>query len=315
MENPISIDDLYRFDLYSYFYGLVSQIPRGTVSTYGSLARALGDVSASRACGYMLSINSDPENIPCYRVVKSDSSVWKFTHVLGINEKIRRLAADGIRTKDGKVENFEDVLFQDFDTFYPLAAMRRKQSRIADLVDLDKHDFNGEIGAVDVSYDDYFGYGSFVYTSGEEYHTSNVVLPVRFPYIPGYLANREFRFIETLCKGFKGTLLVDGNGYLHPLRAGLASMAGVLLDVQTIGVAKSIMFGNVRDNWIFSHEDRIGYIMNKSTVISAGHRTDLDSAVEFIRSLNNGGYPQILKMAHNATVLLRKESAVSVQTH
>ena len=69
--------DLYRFDLYSYFYGLVRQIERGKVSTYGALARALGDIAASRACGFMLSINPDPENTPCYRVVKSASNGLK----------------------------------------------------------------------------------------------------------------------------------------------------------------------------------------------------------------------------------------------
>ena len=301
--------DLYRFDLYSYFYGLVRQIERGRVSTYGALARALGDIVAARACGFMLSINPDPENTPCYRVVKSDSSVWKFTHILGVNEKIRRLNADGISIKDGKVQNFESLCFKDFKTDFPLNAMRQEQYRIGDLVDLGDHDFQENVGAVDVSYDDYYGYGSFVYSDGTSIEVRNCILPVRFPYIPGYLAFREYRFIEELCRGFRGTLLVDGNGYLHPRRVGLASLAGVLLGVQTIGVAKSLMFGNVRDNWVYSGEERIGCMVNKNTIVSPGHMTGLEQSAKFVKSLNEGRYPHLLKIAHDSTVKLRRENS------
>ena len=300
--------DLYRFDLYSYFYGLVRQIERGRVSTYGALARALGDIAASRACGYMLSINPDPQNTPCYRVVKSDSSVWKFTHMLGISEKIRRLTNDGISVIDGRVENFDSLCFSNFEADYPLNSMRQEQTRIVNLVDLNDRDFSDNVGAIDVSYDDYNGYGSFIYTDGGKTHIRNCILPVRFPYIPGYLAFREYRFIEELCKGFSGTLLIDGNGYLHPRRVGLASLAGVLLGIQTIGVAKSLMFGMVQDGWIYSGEERIGYMMNKNTIVSAGHMTELESAVKFVKSLNGGRYPNLLKIAHDSTVKLRTEN-------
>ena len=304
--------DLYRFDLYSYFYGLVRQIERGKVSTYGALARALGDIAASRACGFMLSINPDPENTPCYRVVKSDSSVWKFTHLLGVNEKIRRLNADGISIKDGKVQNFESLCFNDFKTDFPLNAMRQQQIRIGELVDLRDHGLQENVGAIDVSYDDYNGYGSFVYSEDGRIEIRNCILPVRFPYIPGYLAFREYRFIEELCRGFRGTMLVDGNGYLHPRRVGLASLAGVLLGVQTIGVAKSLMFGNVRDGWVYSGKERIGYMVNKNTIVSAGHMTGLEQSVKFVKSLNNGSYPQMLRIAHDSTVKLRTGNTHSI---
>ena len=97
------------FDLYSDFYALVRQIPKGMVTTYGNLARALGDVVAARACGYMLSINPDPIGTPCYKVVKAGGEVGKFTHPLGSAEKSRRLKNDGIAVKDGKIVNFESI--------------------------------------------------------------------------------------------------------------------------------------------------------------------------------------------------------------
>ena len=108
------------FDLYSDFYALVRQIPKGMVTTYGNLARALGDVVAARACGYMLSINPDPIGTPCYKVVKAGGEVGKFTHPLGTAEKSRRLQNDGIAIEDGRIGNFESICFDDFNSGKPL---------------------------------------------------------------------------------------------------------------------------------------------------------------------------------------------------
>ena len=141
-------------DLYSYFYGLVRQIPRGMVSTYGDLARALGDIAASRACGYMLSINPDPEGTPCYKVVRSDGTVGKYTHILGEVEKIRRLERDGVTVEGDSVNNFEQIRFKDFETDFPLNSLRSEQERVASMVDLNDDFVASRVAAVDVSYDD-----------------------------------------------------------------------------------------------------------------------------------------------------------------
>lgn len=298
--------DFENYDLYSYFYGLVSQIPKGKVSTYGSLAEALGDPISARACGYMLSINEHPDTIPCYRVVKSTGEVWKYTHPLGTEEKIRRLNADGISIKNGSIDNFEDYFFNPFNTIYPLKKMQEEQNLLSNYVVLED-DFNSDlIGAIDVSYDDFNGYAAFVSQNGGDIDIATTVLPVRFPYIPSYLAYREFRFISKLCKGFKGTLLVDASGYLHPRKIGLASFAGLILDVPTIGVSKSILTGKVSGNWIMNENNRAGYIINKKTIVSAGHRVSLDSSIKLVRKIGLDKYPEILKIAHNKTVELRR---------
>lgn len=41
-------------NLFEYTYDLVRQIPQGKISTYGAVARALGDIVASRAVGRMM---------------------------------------------------------------------------------------------------------------------------------------------------------------------------------------------------------------------------------------------------------------------
>ena len=307
--NIYSEGELHDFDLYSYFYGLVRQIPRGKVTTYGALARALGDIVAARACGHMLSINPQPEITPCYRVVKSDGSVWKFTHILGVAEKERRLASDGIRIKDGKILDFDDVLYEDFDSIHPLEIMRELQNKTREKLRM-KDDFGSKImGAVDVSYDDFFGYGSFVYEDGDKLSIRNAIIPVRFPYIPGYLAFREFKFIKELCNGFDGILLVDANGYLHPRRIGLASYAGVKLDIPTIGVAKSLLLGRRNGQWIEIDGEKMAYSINNKTIVSAGHRVSLETSILMLQEKYDEGYPDLLKLAHNATVRLRAENA------
>jgi O-6-methylguanine DNA methyltransferase len=55
--------------LYARIYELVKSIPYGTVATYGQIAFAAGNPRASRAVGWALHVNPDPEHIPCHRVV------------------------------------------------------------------------------------------------------------------------------------------------------------------------------------------------------------------------------------------------------
>ena len=49
-------------------YGIARQIPRGTVATYGQLARLANAPRAARAVGYAMAACSDP-TVPCHRVV------------------------------------------------------------------------------------------------------------------------------------------------------------------------------------------------------------------------------------------------------
>jgi len=50
-------------------YDLLKQIPKGKVSTYGEISRALG--SSPRAVGGALRVNPYAPTIPCHRVVQT----------------------------------------------------------------------------------------------------------------------------------------------------------------------------------------------------------------------------------------------------
>jgi len=101
-----------------YTYHLVRQIPKGRISTYGAVAKALGNKGYARAVGKYMNQNPNADTMPCFKIVKSDGSLGGFG--LGIEDKIRRLKEDGMEVKDGKIVNFKKVFFNDFKTEYPL---------------------------------------------------------------------------------------------------------------------------------------------------------------------------------------------------
>lgn len=81
---------------------MVKRVPSGMVTTYSEIARALGRPKASRAVGTALNKNPDPDRTPCFRVVKENGDIGGFA--LGVREKIRRLRADGIEVRKGKID-------------------------------------------------------------------------------------------------------------------------------------------------------------------------------------------------------------------
>ena len=85
-------------------YEAVKQIPRGKVATYGQIAALAGEPKMARAVGNALHKNPDPENIPCFRVVNAKGELSGEFAFGGEGEQARRLQADGIEVKDGRVD-------------------------------------------------------------------------------------------------------------------------------------------------------------------------------------------------------------------
>jgi methylated-DNA-[protein]-cysteine S-methyltransferase len=97
-------------------YNLLLKIPIGKVSTYGDLAKALGNPSASRLIGRILGKNPNPVKVPCHRVVKSDGKLGGYRY--GTDKKKELLEKEGISIVNGAiVDNFENIRFysQDFN--------------------------------------------------------------------------------------------------------------------------------------------------------------------------------------------------------
>ncbi len=125
-------------------------------------------------------------------------------------------------------------------------------------------------------------------------------LPTAFPYIPGLLSFREIPvLLEAIAKlqTHPDLILVDGNGYIHPRRFGLACHLGLLLDHPTIGVAKNYYLGEheplgeTAGDWqpIVHQDETIGAIVRNRTnvkpiYVSSGHRVSLKSAIQYVRA-------------------------------
>jgi methylated-DNA-[protein]-cysteine S-methyltransferase len=78
---------------------LLTRIPKGRVTTYGEIARALGDVHLSRAVGNAVRDNPFAPEVPCHRVIRSNGEVGGFGGELtgeNIKQKIRLLKEEGV---------------------------------------------------------------------------------------------------------------------------------------------------------------------------------------------------------------------------
>jgi deoxyribonuclease V len=139
--------------------------------------------------------------------------------------------------------------------------------------------------------------------------------PVEFPYVPGLLSFREIPVILDAFKKVTITfdvLLCDGQGIAHPRRFGLASHLGILMDIPSIGVAKSRLTGSHdkiplrKGQWVslLDKEEIIGAVLCtrdnvKPLYISIGHKLDLTTAIEIVmRCVTRYRLPETTRWAH-----------------
>ena len=119
-----------------------------------------------------------------------------------------------------------------------------------------------------------------------------------FPYIPGFLSFREIpAVLDALEKinTIPDIILCDGQGLAHPRRMGIACHLGVILDMPTIGVAKSLLIGKYEEvpqekgSWqpLIHKNETIGAVLRtrsnvKPVYVSSGHRISLPTAIDYV---------------------------------
>ena len=88
---------------------LLGQIPKGKVTTYREIAKAL-DSQDYRAVGRAMARNRDLVVVPCHRVVCSNGKVGGYAN--GIDQKIKLLEREGIPISREKVVDLKSVLYR-----------------------------------------------------------------------------------------------------------------------------------------------------------------------------------------------------------
>ncbi|MDO4400088.1 MAG: MGMT family protein [Coriobacteriia bacterium] len=77
-------------------FEVVRNIPAGYVTTYGDIARSIGEPRKSRFVGYALRNNPDPNIYPCHRVVFKDGSLAANYIFGGADVQRKRLEGEGV---------------------------------------------------------------------------------------------------------------------------------------------------------------------------------------------------------------------------
>ncbi|OPX20610.1 MAG: endonuclease V [Desulfobacca sp. 4484_104] len=189
------------------------------------------------------------------------------------------------------------------------------------------------VAGVDVAYDKVGAalYGAVVVMSLPDLEIVEEVGAIgeqQFPYIPGLLSFRE---IPILIKALEQVrhrpevILVDGQGIAHPRGLGLATHLGVLVEMPTIGCAKSRLIGTFRElgrekgsvsplEW---QGQTIGVVLRsrrncKPLYLSPGNLITMTETLEIVKQcLGKYRLPLPLREAHLLSQRLRAEALLS----
>jgi deoxyribonuclease V len=305
-------------DLIGLIFEAVGQIPEGKVSTYGDIAKAMGDVRAAKAVAQVL-WDVDCQEVPRHRVVSADGTLGSCV-AISVSEVTRRLMEEGVFIHNGRIASLEATRFADFHIPSVLRQLQAEQEALRlSVVDSDDFPRPACVSGLDASYTKDWGCVALVrmdLESLEVVEARSAVGRVRFPYITGYLAYRELPLIRKVFSDRDGDiLLIDGHGILHPRGFGVASQVGVCLDVATIGAAKSHLVGAIEGDGpkakVMVDGELKGIRLSpkggKGIFVSVGHRISLTTACALCERLMIGRIPEPLRLAHVLATRRRKE--------
>ncbi len=138
---------------------------------------------------------------------------------------------------------------------------------------------------------------------------------VALPYTPGFLAFREAPSIIAAANKLDqrpDVFLVDGQGFAHPRRFGLACHIGVALDAPTVGVAKSKLCGEVFGSRLKDRGETIGAIVQKESgrrlYVSVGHKISLRDSIRIVTRCLRSGFENPIVLAHVEANRIRRAS-------
>ncbi len=91
-------------------YKKLLDVPKGQITTYGELAKAVGLKNGQRVVGRVMNKNPYPVIIPCHRVVMSTGKIGGYAY--GQDIKAKMLHDEGIEISNGKIINLENKIYR-----------------------------------------------------------------------------------------------------------------------------------------------------------------------------------------------------------
>jgi len=91
-------------------YKKLLRVPKGKITTYGELAKAVGMKNGQRAIGRIMNKNPFPVIVPCHRVVNSNGKIGGYAY--GKDVKNKMLTKEGIEIQNGKILDFEKRIYK-----------------------------------------------------------------------------------------------------------------------------------------------------------------------------------------------------------
>jgi deoxyribonuclease V len=176
------------------------------------------------------------------------------------------------------------------------------------------------VGGVDVAYTDGHAIGAVAvleYDTLKMVETRTSLQTVSIPYIPTFLSFREIPPVVSAINMLlikPDVFLVDGHGFAHPRHMGFASHLGLVVDAVTVGVAKSLLCGEIvkreTDGWkpIMYEGSIVGAAVYtkpgvKPVYVSVGHKISLETAIEIVKHcVKKYKIPEPIREAHKAAV-------------
>jgi len=293
-------------DLPAELAALLRQVPRGRITTYGLLAEALGDVAAARWIGARLLDHPHTARCCCHRVVRSNGEAGLYIAGDG-RAKLARLKREGVEIVDETVDLTDP--FCRFESSRPLVSLTEFQRTVPARLKLTPSRRTVRyVAGIDAAYvTSDAAVGAAVLVDAKTMDTvwsTTVRAPATFPYISGYLAFRELPVMlqawDVLQQSGQpvDAVFIDGNGLLHPRRAGIACCFGLLAGVVTVGVGKKLLCGRVDleemtatdERPVIDHEELIGIAVkcrdkSRPIFVSPGNHIDPASAAKLARAL------------------------------
>jgi deoxyribonuclease V len=177
------------------------------------------------------------------------------------------------------------------------------------------------IGGCDVSMNRFAteGFAGFVVLNKKLEVVDHAVIKdaIPFPYVPGLLSFREIPMLMKAWEKLKtkpDLLVVDGVGIAHPRRLGIATHLGLMLNIPTIGCAKSVLTGLYKEpdgepgSVSYMHDPKTGEVIGaavrtklrvKPVFVSAGHLITLEESIGIIKGgVIKHRLPEYTRQAH-----------------